>query len=227
MDSTTERYLDTLAKDSTISQRRGGHGAICFIDGVIEALLATEAISLEEAKRWNVMLLSAARGHSSGSFAPSSAPSSESIVSGDATEVMGESNSTQNVAQFLELIPVEGVSAIVPGVCTIQILGIERYDSMTAILWRVVPLPALAKQESLGHFAQVTPTPTPRTTKLTDDVGTHYIMMGGYSGGRIERVGRLEFRPTPPDSATRLFVSWEDAEFDIALPRVGRSGPLV
>jgi hypothetical protein len=141
--------------------------------------------------------------------------------------VKGESNATQDVPQFLELIPVEGASAIVPGVCSVQILGIERYDSMAAIMWRVVPLPAPAKPESLSHFAQVTPTPTPRTMKLTDDVGTRYIMMGSHAGGRIERVGRLEFRPAPPDSATLLFVRWESAAFDIALPRTGRGGPLV
>ena len=227
MNSTTESYLATLAKDSTVSQRRGSHGAICFIDGVIEALLATEAITNAEAMKWNVMLMSAARGHSSPSIASSSGPSSESIPSGDATEVIGESNATQNVPQFLELIPVEGALAIVPGVCSFQILGIERYDSMAAIMWRVVPLAAPAKPKSLSHFAQVTAAPTPRSTKLTDDVGTRYIMMGGTAGGRIERVGRLEFRPAPPDNATLLFVRWEDAAFNIALPRTGHSGPLV
>jgi len=227
MNSATEGYLAALAKDSTVSQRLGSHGAICFIDGVIEALLATEAITNAEAMKWNVMLMSAARGHSSPSIASSSGPSSESIPSGDATEVIGESNATQNVPQFLELIPVEGALAIVPGVCSFQILGIERYDSMAAIMWRVVPLAAPAKPKSLSHFAQVTAAPTPRSTKLTDDVGTHYIMMGGTSGGRIERVGRLEFRPAPPDSATLLFVRWEGAAFDIALPRTGHSGPLV
>jgi hypothetical protein len=226
MNSTTQSYLDTLAKDPTVSQRRGSHGATCFIDGVIEALLATEAISLTEAREWNVRLLSAARGHSSEFVASSSGASSEFISSGDVTEVTGENNATQDAAQFLELIPVEGASAIVPGVCRIQILGIERYDSKAAIMWRVAPLPAPAKSESLSHFAQVTPTPTPRSTKLTDDVGTRYTVMGGHSGGRIERVGRLEFRPAPPDNATRLFVSWEDTEFDIALPRTAHGGHL-
>src|ERR1022692_3278524 len=32
LNSTTESYLATLAEDSTGSQRRGSHGAICFID---------------------------------------------------------------------------------------------------------------------------------------------------------------------------------------------------
>ncbi len=222
MDVTTEHYLTRLAQDSTVQQRRGAHGAICFIDGVIEALLATEAISIVEARHWNVMLLSAARGHSSESMASFSGLSSESFPA----EVRDESAATPALPQFLDLIPIEGASATVPGVCSVQILGIERYDSMAALMWRVVPLPTPTKPESLSHFAQVTPTPTPRTTELTDDVGTRYIMMGGHSGGRIERVGRLEFRPAPPDTATLLFVRWEDAAFDIALPRTGHIGPI-
>jgi len=226
MNSTTENYLDKLAKDSTVSQRRGGHGAVCFIDGVFEALLAIEAISISEAREWNVRLLSAARGHSS-EFTSSSGASSEVTYGGSVTEVAGENNVTQDAPQFLELIPVEGATSIVPGVCSIQILGIERYDSKVAISWRVAPLSAPAAAESLSHFAQVTPTPTPRTMKLTDDVGTRYTVMGGHSGGQTERVGRLEFRPAPPDSATRLFVNWEDAAFDIALPKTGRSDPRV
>jgi hypothetical protein len=227
MDTATERYLATLAKDSSVTQRRGGHGAICFIDGVIEALLATEAISVAEATKWNVMLLSAARGHSSPSVASSSGPSSESVPTGDAIEVIGERNAMQDVPQFLELIPVEGASAIIPEVCSVQILGIERYDSMAAIVWRVAPLPGPTTPESLSHFAQVTIAPNPRSTKLTDDVGTDYIMLGGHAGGRIERVGRLEFRPAPPDSATLLFVRWRSAAFDIVLPRAGHSEPLL
>jgi len=227
MNSTTESYLIRLAEDSTVSQRRGSHGAICFIDGVIEALLATEAISIAEATRWNVKLLSAARGHSSMSIASYSGTSSEYNLSRDAIEVKDESNGAQDVPEFLELIPVEGASAIVSGVCSIQILGIERYDSKAAIVWRVVPLPAPAKPESLSHFAEVRTVPSPRSIKLTDDVGTYYTVMGGNSGGRRERVGRFEFRPAPPESATRLFIRWEDVAFDIALPRTGNSGPLV
>ncbi len=227
MDTATERYLATLAKDSSVTQRRGGHGAICFIDGVIEALLVTEAISVAEATKWNAMLLSAARGHSSPSVASSSGPSSESVPTGDAIEVIGERNAVQDVPQFLELIPIEGASAIFSGVGSVQILGIERYDSKAAIVWRVVLTPAPAKPESLSRFAQILTAPEPRSMKLTDDVGTRYMIMGGNSGGRIERVGRFEFRPAPPDSATRLFVSWEDAEFDIVLPRAGHSGPLL
>src|ERR1019366_7292887 len=132
-----------------------------------------------EATKWNIMLLSSARGHSSPSIASSSGPSSESIPTGEATEVRDGRNATQDVAQFLELIPVEGALAIVPEVGSVQILAIERYDSMAAIMWRVVPLPAPAKPESLSHFAQGRTAPTPRSTKLTDDVGTRYIMMGG------------------------------------------------
>ena len=215
MNSATESYLASLAKDSTIWGRRGKHGAICFIDGVIEALVATEAISDTEASKWNMVLMSS-----------TSAPSSEFIPLGDAMEVVGERNTPRGFPHFLELIPIEGVLTIVPGVCSVQILGIERYDSKAAILWRVVPLSAPAKPESFNHFAQFETGPNRRTTELTDDVGTRYIVVGGHSGGRIERVGRFEFRPAPPDSATLLFVRWADAAFDIALPRAGQSGPL-
>jgi hypothetical protein len=210
MDSATESYLATLAMDSTIWRRRGRHGAICFFDGVIEALIASEAISNAEASKWNLALMS-----------PASTPSSEFAPLGDASEVLSEHNATHGFPHFLELIPVKGALTIVPGVCSVQILGIERYDSKAAIIWRVVPLSAPVESESLNHFAQFETGPDRRTTELTDDVGTQYIVVGGHSGGRIERIGRFEFRPAPPDSATLLFVRWADAAFDITLPRTG------
>jgi hypothetical protein len=213
MDSATESYLATLAKDSTIWRRKGKYGAICFIDGVIEALIATAEISDEEASQWNTELKSSP-----------SAPPSKFAPTVESPEAIAELNSTQDFPHFLELIPVEGAVTIVPGVCSIQILGIERYDSKAAIIWRVVPLTALVSQNDLSDYVRFETGPNRTSMKLTDDIGTRYILVGGHSGGRIERVGRFEFRPPPPDNATILFVRWEDVEFNIALPRTDRSG---
>jgi hypothetical protein len=212
VDPTTESYLATLAENSTIWKRRGRHGAVCFIDGVIEALMATGAISNAEASKWNIAIMSSSSGFSS-RFAPPV----------NTAKVPNGRDAPQDFPHFLELIPVRGAIVVIPDVCRVQILGIERYDSKAAIVWRVVPLPSPTKLESFSHFTQFETGPNSKTTEIADDVGTQYTVVGGHSGGRIERVGRFEFQPAPPDNATLLFVRWEDAAFDLVLPRAGHS----
>jgi hypothetical protein len=212
MNSVTENYLTALAKDSTIWRRRGKHGAICFIDGVIETLVAIEAISISEASKWNLAIMSSLNS-----------PVSEFLNPDIATGVTDERDATKSFSRFLELIPIEGACAIVAGAYSVQILGIERYDSKGAVIWRVVPLAEPATKEDLSHFARFEDGPNRATATLTDDVGTSYALVGGQSGGRIERVGRFEFRPAPAPGANFLFIRWEDVAFSIALPRPGDS----
>jgi hypothetical protein len=207
MDTATERYLAMLAGDSARWKRMGLYGATMLIEGVLEALVATGAISSDDVASWKDRIL-----------APSNISRTTFISDeGEAASAVVDS-SARIIPRFLEMIPAREPAKDVPGVCSIQILGVERYDSKGAILWRVAPLEEPSAPADPSGFGAFRPGPEMAEMELTDDLGTLYNLMGGSSAGRIERVGRFEFQPAPPEEAQHLRVRWEDVAFTIALP---------
>lgn len=207
MDTATERYLTELASDSARWKRLGAYGATKHIEGVLEALVATGAILSIDASSWNELIL-----------APFNIPRSTSISSKGSSASAVVDSSAPSIPRFLEMISAKEPAKVVPDVCSIQILGIERYDSKVAIIWRVVPLQessVSAGSDGVGAFRAG---PEIAAMELTDDLGTCYNGIGGSSAGSVERVGRFQFRPAPPEGATLLRVRWEDVAFEITLP---------
>jgi hypothetical protein len=119
--------------------------------------------------------------------------------------------------QFIELVPANQPAKELPNVCSFQILGVECYDVKGAIIWRMIPLPTPANTEDAVNGASFGTGPEIRSMEVSDDRGTSYQMTNGSSGGRIERVGRYEFRPAPSDDATILKVRWEGLSFEIKI----------
>jgi hypothetical protein len=219
MDTATERYLTSLAGDSARWKRMGLYGATTLIEGILEALVATGAISDGDALSWKELIL-APFNISRATYISAEGEAASAVVG----------NSAQIIPRFLEMISAREPAKDVLGVCSIQILGIERYDSKGAILWRVAPLEEPNAPADPSGFGAFRPGPEMAEMELTDDVGTVYILMGGNSAGRVERVGRFEFRPAPPDGAKHLRVRWQDVAFTIALPggmsHIGANSPV-
>jgi hypothetical protein len=104
-----------------------------------------------------------------------------------------------------------------PDVCSFQILGVERYDVKGAIFWRMVPILGPECTDEAKRLAALGTGPDMRSIEISDDRGTTYQVTHGSSAGRIEKVGRYEFIPAPPDDATILKVHWEEMVFEINL----------
>jgi hypothetical protein len=141
------------------------------------------------------------------------------------------------IARFLELIPVVDGDRVVPYGGRLQILGIERYDSVVAVAWRMAPLPDAEtkyadelrahdrdteglpdhERESLRRmFLMQINRPTSFAFTLADDLGTEYLNTGGgTSGGRNEQTGRAQFMPAVPERASELTIRWDDLVFRV------------
>ena len=142
-------------------------------------------------------------------------------------------------ARFLGLHPVSQPDRPLPYGGRVQILGVERYDSRVAVSWRLAPLPDPVEEHRLAiaaHDRDTEGLPEEERTilrdllvhrlvsrgatevGLADDVGTAYRGMGGgSSGGGDEKVGRTNFVPAVPDTASVLTVTWEQEEFVVPL----------
>jgi hypothetical protein len=142
------------------------------------------------------------------------------------------------ISTFLGLLPVASPDRPLPYGGRVQILGIERYDARVAVTWRLAPLPDPVEQNELAmadlersmrdqsdderlelrrELAHRLVSPGAEVT-LSDDIGTTYRFCGGgSSGGGQERIGRSDFIPAIPESATALTVHWGDLEFKVAL----------
>jgi hypothetical protein len=129
------------------------------------------------------------------------------------------------VAQFICMVPTSSTAKFLREGLSVQLLGLEIYDTKVAIDWRVIP--AIGETSSMiGHDLEPFDYGLEQATiTLADDVvGTAYHHVGGHSGGWVERVGRSEFQPPPPISATLLLAEWKNANFEIALPAASDSG---
>jgi hypothetical protein len=141
-------------------------------------------------------------------------------------------------SRFLGLIPVNDPDQPVPFGGRVQILGIERYDSKVAVAWRLAPLPDLEMQfaqELLDHERDAEGLPDTERhmmrhqflhrldrhgagVRLSDDLSTEYRHTGGASGGGgNEKVGRAQFMPAIPESASLVTVHWGDLVFPVPL----------
>jgi hypothetical protein len=137
------------------------------------------------------------------------------------------------------LIPVDTPDQPLPFGGRAQILGLERYDTKAVVVWRIAPLPdperqfadelAAAELDSEGlpdaerrmmrqrHLSRLQARGGERLT-LSDEVHTEYHDRGGGSGGgEAERVGRSEFMPAIPATATQLTVRWNGLAFPVVL----------
>jgi hypothetical protein len=142
------------------------------------------------------------------------------------------------ISRFLGVLPVTSPDRALPFGGRVQILGIERYDARVAVTWRLAPLPDPVKQNELA-MADLDQKTRDRSederlvlrrelahrlvspgadVMLSDDIGTTYQFCGGgSSGGGQEKIGRSDFIPAIPESATALTVHWGDLEFQVPL----------
>ncbi|MFI5035463.1 MAG: hypothetical protein ACHQFZ_04590 [Acidimicrobiales bacterium] len=205
MEDAVDIHLRDLASDSARWKRLGRYGTSSFVDGLLSGLTGVGVVSSDEAATWRSVFLShfgnaLARFH----FADDVPMTDRALTPGA-------------FAQFVELVPANQPAKEIPNVCSFQILGFERYDVKGAVIWRMVPLAGHADANDAVNGASFGTGPEPQSMQLSDDRGTSYQMMGGSSGGRIDRVGRCEFRPAPPDDVTILKVQWEELLFEIQM----------
>jgi hypothetical protein len=189
-------------------KRRGNQGTIFFIDGVIETLIASGAVSEDEAEKWKVLLITSL-----------TAPSPESHSQLGTTHVGSGYDSPKDFATFIALIPIIGARTTMPNKSSLQLIGLELYDSKAAIIWRALPPPSFSFQERFGQFSQNSLGPDLAMISLKDDIQTNYVVMHGHSGGRTDRVGRFEFWPAPPGNATVLYVRLGTSTLEVPLSR--------
>lgn len=206
MDVETELYLATLAGDPHRWMRMGFYGATKHVEGVLETLASIGSMTDDESLRWKEMILSA--------FPRSRATSTSSVGEFSTGRI---ADAPSSIPQFLEMIPVSVPPQDVPGVCSFQILGIERYDSKVAIVWRMTPLLEADVPTNPIDFGSYAPNSGAEGMELTDDVGTDYSRREGSSGGRVERVGRFGFIPALPEDARLLYCRWDAIAFEICL----------
>ena len=205
MEIAVDLYLTELAGDSAHWKRLGRYGTAFFVDGLLDGLTSVGAITGDEASAWRDVFLnpfsnSSARFRSAGDVSITDLPHTPGVL-----------------PHFIELMPAAQPAKELPNVCSFQILGVERYDVKGAFIWRMVPLAGPANAEDANNLASIGIGPEIQSIELSDDRGTSYQMMGGTSGGRIERVGRCQFRPAPRDDATILKVHWEELRFEIQI----------
>jgi hypothetical protein len=142
-------------------------------------------------------------------------------------------------ARFLRMLPVENPDQALPLGGRIQITGVEIYDTRVGIAYRLAPLPNIEPviREKLAGYEKETEGLPPGERQrlrmsfeyrlnrsaepgltLSDDIGTEYhSTMSNGGGGSDERVGRTQFEPAVPDSATKLFVRWGEVSFTVRL----------
>ena len=203
MENDVELYLTDLSNDSARWRRLGRPRAEYFIEGLLNGLTGVEALSHEEATSWRDRLLTTFNTYSA------------RFKSADGTAKTDQTFAPAAFSQFIELVPARQLAKEIPNLGSFQILGIERYDNKGAVIWRMVPPPAHENTGDAIGVADFGAGPEIRLFELSDDAGTKYQMTSGNSGGRIEKVGRYEFRPAPPNDATILNVRLEDLSFVI------------
>jgi hypothetical protein len=205
MEIDVDLFLAGMANDSARWKRLGRFGTLSFVEGLLDGLTGVGAITRDEAAARRDLFL-----------APSNIAAARFSSTGDVS-MIPPALAPGDFPHFVELIPAAQPAKDLPDVCSFQILGIERYDVKGAIIWRMVPILGPESTEEAKNLAALGTGPEVQSIELSDDRGTSYQMMGGTSGGRIERVGRYEFRPAPPDDATILKVHWEELVFEINL----------
>jgi len=140
------------------------------------------------------------------------------------------------IGRFLGVLAVEGPDRPLPFGGRVQVLSVERYDSRVTVTWRLAPRPDPVEEHHLAmaaldrdttglsdehrllrrvELAKQLVSPG-RQVQLIDDVGTRYRSQGGGGhGGRDAWIGRTDFVPAIPASATQLTVQWGDLEFPV------------
>lgn len=205
MEIEVDLYLASLASDSARWKRLGRYGTLTFVEGLLDGLTGVGAITRDEALVWRELLI-----------APFSVSTARFSSTGGAS-IHPPSSAPRDFPHFIELIPAVQPAKELPDVCSLQILGVERYDVKGAIVWRMVPILRPESTEEANNLAALATGPDMRSLEISDDRGTTYQFTGGSGGGRLERVGRHEFIPAPPDDATILKVRWEEMVFEITL----------
>jgi hypothetical protein len=205
MEMEVDLFLASLASDAARWKRLGRVGTLNFVEGVLESLMGVGAITRDEALAWKELLtvsLGVAPARFGASAGASRYPSSPT---------------PRTFAHFIELISADEPARVLPGVCSFQILGVERYDMQVAVLWRMFPFldPESNELKSVSPFDAG---PDMSAMGLSDDLGNNYRKIGGGAvGGGGERAGRIVFTPAPPEGAKILTISWEDMNFEIPL----------
>ncbi|MHB1087862.1 MAG: hypothetical protein ACYC19_03745 [Acidimicrobiales bacterium] len=176
-----------------------------FVEGLLDGLTGVGAITRDEASVWRELLI-----------APFSVTHARYSPTGGAS-IHPPSSVPRVPPHFIELIPAVQPAKELPDVCSLQILGVERYDAKVAIAWRMVPILRPTNADEGQSIADLATGPDMRSLEISDDKGTTYQFVGSSSGGRFDRVGRHEFIPAPPDGATILEVRWREMVFEISL----------
>lgn len=206
MEMEVDLYLASLASDSARWKRLGRVGTLNFVEGVLESLMATGAITRDEALAWKDLLAFP----SGGAFARSDSSAGLPVRPLPPTH--------SGSANFIDLLTANEPAKVLPGVCSFQILGLERYDVQLVVVWRMLPSVDLESSDELKHLAPFMNGPEMSSMEVTDDRGTLYQMRGGTSGGGGgETVGRYIYNPAPPEEATVLTINWEGMNFEIPL----------
>jgi hypothetical protein len=206
MEIEVDLYLAGLASDSARWKRLGRVGTLNFVEGALESLMAASAITREEALVWKDLLAASSGG------APARFGSS-----GSASTYLSPLT-PPNYATFIEFISANEPSRVLPGVCSFQILGVERYDVQVAVVWRMLPDLDPKSTDELTNLSPFNAGPEMSSMEVSDDRGTLFRKKGGGAvGGGRERVGRMVFVPAPPEDATILIINWEDMNFEIPL----------
>lgn len=205
METNVDLYLAGLVNDAARWKRLGRFGTLTFVEGLLDGLTGVGVITRDEASAWKDVLIATFNNVA----ALSSSTSDRSMMS--PALALGD------FPHFVELIPAAEPAQELPDVCSFQILGVERYDVKGAILWRMVPILGPESTGETRTLAGLGTGPDMHSIEISDDRETTYQLFHGSSAGRIERVGRFEFNPAPPDDATTLKVQWEEMVFQINL----------
>ena len=205
MEIEVDLYLAGMANDSARWKRLGRFGTVSFVEGLLDGLTAVGAITSDEAAAWRELLL-----------APFNITQARFSSTSEVSKIP-PAFAPSEFPRFVELIPAAQPAQNLPDVCSFQILGVERYDVKGAILWRMVPILGPESTEEARRLAALGTGPDMHSIDVSDDRGTTYQLVHGSSAGRIERVGRCEFTPAPPDDATIMKFRWEEMVFEINL----------
>ena len=143
------------------------------------------------------------------------------------------------VSRFLDVLPVDQPDRALAYGGRVQILSVERYDARVAVNWRLAPIPDAVEQHELAMAVHERATSGLSVEErearrdelvqrlvspglwvaLSDDIGTTYRSWGGgSSGGSQEKIGRMDFVPAVPVTASVLTVHWGNLEFTVPLP---------
>jgi hypothetical protein len=168
--------------------------------------MATGAITRDEALAWKELLTAS----SGGALARFGSSGGASTYPSPLTP--------PNFANFIEFISANEPPRVLPGVCSFQILGVERYDVQVAVVWRMLPVIDPESTDELKNLSPFNAGPEMSSMEVSDDRGTLFRKRGGGAvGGGGERAGRMVFIPAPPEDATILTINWEEMNFGIPL----------